>query len=45
LKKGDKAEGAHFDRFGLFTHHNDGGHGQVKIFFDDLRYTTASAKR
>lgn len=41
FKKGDKLVGAHFDRFGLFTVHNDGGHGAVKIFFDDLRYTAA----
>ncbi len=45
FKKGDKAEGGHFDRFGLFTLHNDGGHGQVKIFFDDLHYTAASKTR
>jgi hypothetical protein len=45
FKKGDKAEGGHFDRFGLFTLHNDGGHGQVKIFFDDLKYTVAGPAR
>jgi hypothetical protein len=38
LKKGDKEIGARFDRFGLFTSHIGGSY--VKIFFDDLAYTT-----
>ena len=45
LRKGDRAEGGRFDRFGLFSLHNDGGHGQVKIYFDDLKYTAASPAR
>jgi hypothetical protein len=37
LKKGLKAEGARFDRFGLF---NSSAGGQlVRIFFDDLKYS------
>ena len=44
LKKGDKAEGGRFDRFGLFSINNDGGHGQVNIYFDDLKYTAAPAR-
>jgi len=39
MKKGDKAQGGEFDRFGLFSIHNDGGHAPVKIWFDDLKYT------
>ncbi len=39
LKPGDKAKGAAFDRFGLFTTHRGGSY--VKIYFDDLRYTPA----
>ena len=39
FKKGEKQQGAEFDRFGLFSIHNDGGHAPVKIFFDDLKYT------
>ena len=39
LKKGDKSIGAIFDRFGLFTSHIGGSY--VKIYFDDLAYTTA----
>jgi hypothetical protein len=39
LKKGVKAQGARFDRFGLFTS-NIGGQ-IVKIYFDDLQYTAA----
>jgi hypothetical protein len=39
LKKGLKAQGARFDRFGLFTS-NIGGQ-LVRIFFDDLKYTAA----
>ncbi|HEY7309509.1 MAG TPA: hypothetical protein VH643_09140 [Gemmataceae bacterium] len=37
LKKGVKAEGAHFDRFGLFNS-NIGGQ-LVRIYLDDLKYT------
>lgn len=37
LKKGVKAEGARFDRFGLFNS-NIGGQ-LVRIYLDDLRYT------
>ena len=39
LKKGLKAEGARFDRFGLFTS-NIGGQ-IVRIYLDDLKYTAA----
>jgi hypothetical protein len=39
LKTGDKAVGAAFDRFGLFTTHIGGSY--VRIYFDDLAYTTA----
>jgi len=39
LKKGDKVQGGQFDRFGLFSIHNDSGHALVKIWFDDLKYT------
>ena len=41
LKDGDKAKGATFDRFGLFTTHRGGSY--VKIYFDDLTYTAAKA--
>jgi hypothetical protein len=41
LKKGIKAEGARFDRFGLFTS-NIGGQ-IVRIYLDDLKYTAARA--
>jgi hypothetical protein len=37
LRDGDKAQGATFDRFGLFTSHIGGSF--VKIYFDDLAYT------
>jgi hypothetical protein len=37
LKEGDRASGAHFDRFGLITTWID-GNGQ-QIYFDDLIYT------
>jgi hypothetical protein len=37
LKDGDKAKGATFDRFGLFTTHRGGSF--VRIFFDDMTYT------
>jgi hypothetical protein len=40
LKDGDKANGATFDRFGLFTTHRGGNF--VKIYFDDLAYTSAA---
>jgi hypothetical protein len=40
LKKGDKEKGAKFDRFGLFTKHHGGNF--LKIYFDDLNYTSAS---
>jgi hypothetical protein len=39
LKPGDKAKGAAFDRFGLFTTHRGGSY--VKIYFDDLTYTAS----
>jgi hypothetical protein len=39
LKPGWKAEGARFDRFGLFT--SDIGGQIVRIYLDDLRYTAA----
>jgi hypothetical protein len=38
LKKGIKAQGARFDRFGLFTS-NIGGQ-IVRVYFDDLKYTS-----
>jgi hypothetical protein len=41
LKKGDKALGGTFDRFGLFTTHIGGSY--VKIYFDDLAYTAVGA--
>jgi hypothetical protein len=37
LKRGQRAEGATLDRFGLFT--SDIGGQQVKIYLDDLKYT------
>ena len=39
LKPGQKPQGAHLDRFGLFTSTSDGR--LVKIYFDDLIYTSA----
>jgi hypothetical protein len=39
LKKGIRAQGANFDRFGLFTS-NIGGQ-IVRIYLDDLKYTAA----
>ena len=43
LKKHAKAQGAPFDHFGLFS---SGPGGQmVKIFLDDLQYTTAPSPR
>jgi hypothetical protein len=43
LKRGDKTVGATFDRFGLFTSHIGGSY--VRIYFDDLAYTTARLTR
>jgi hypothetical protein len=43
LKKGIRAQGASFDRFGLFTS-NIGGQ-IVRIYLDDLRYTAARPSR
>ncbi len=43
LKKGIKAQGARFDRFGLFTS-NIGGQ-IVRIYLDDLKYTAARPTR
>ena len=40
LKNGDKAKGAAFDRFGLFTTHRGGSY--LKLFLDDLTYTEKS---
>ena len=37
LRPGEKAEGAEFDRFGLFT--STAGGQMVKIYLDDLQYT------
>ena len=37
LKKGIKAQGARFDRFGVFT--STIGGQVVRIFLDDLNYT------
>lgn len=45
LKAGDKKAGARFDHFGLFSLNNDGGHGQVKIYWDDLKYTAVPPAR
>lgn len=42
LKDGDKAKGAVFDRFGLFTTHRGGSF--VRIFFDDLKYTATATR-
>lgn len=39
LRDGDKAKGANFDRFGLFTTHRGGSY--VRIYFDDLAYTAS----
>jgi len=41
LKPGQKAEGASFDRFGLFT--STAGGQMVKIYLDDLTYTAGAA--
>jgi hypothetical protein len=37
LKPNQRAEGATFDRFGLFT--SQAGGQLVRIYFDDLQYT------
>jgi len=37
LRKGHKAEEAHFDRFGLFS--SSPGGSLLKVYFDDLKYT------
>ena len=42
LKPGDKTIGGIFDRFGLFTSHIGGSY--VKIYFDDLEYTTGNTR-
>jgi hypothetical protein len=41
-KKGIKAEGARFDRFGLFT--STIGGQVVKIYLDDLKYTSSNGQ-
>ena len=43
LKKGIKAQGARFDRFGLFT--STIGGQIVRIYLDDLKYTAARPSR
>ena len=43
LAPGHKAQGASFDRFGVFTVRTGGG--QVKAYFDDLSYTVARSSR
>jgi hypothetical protein len=43
LQKSLKAEGARFDRFGLFS--STAGGQLVRIFLDDLKYTTTGSKR
>ncbi len=43
IKNGDKAKGATFDRFGLFTANIGGSY--VKIYLDDLSYTSAAEKK
>jgi hypothetical protein len=43
LKDGDKAKGATFDRFGLFTTHRGGSY--IKLYLDDLSYTASGAAR
>jgi hypothetical protein len=43
LRRGDKSIGGFLDRFGLFTSHIGGSY--VKIYFDDLEYTTGSQRR
>lgn len=43
LKPGRKAEGATFDRFGLFT--SQAGGQMVRIYLDDLKYTAAPGPR
>jgi hypothetical protein len=43
LKKGVQAEGAHFDRFGLFN--SPIGGQLVRIYLDDLKYTAKRPAR
>jgi hypothetical protein len=43
LRKGAKAQGARFDRFGLFT--SDLGGQIVRIYLDDLKYTAVPPTR
>jgi hypothetical protein len=43
FKNGAKGEGAALDRFGVFT--STIGGQMVKIFLDDLTYTSAASKR
>jgi len=43
LKRGLKAQGARFDRFGLFN--STAGGQLVRIFFDDLKYTAVAQSR
>lgn len=43
MKSGDKAKGATFDRFGLFTANIGGSY--VKIYLDDVTYTSAPEKK
>jgi hypothetical protein len=42
LRAGHRADGARFDRFGLFTSSPDGS--LVKIYFDDLVYTNRAGR-
>jgi hypothetical protein len=43
LRKGIKAQGARFDRFGVFTPSNGGQ--IVRIYFDDMKYTASGPNR
>ncbi len=43
LKPGQKKQGAHLDRFGLFT--STAGGQMVKIYLDDLKYTASGPAR
>ncbi len=43
LKKGLKSQGARFDRFGVFT--STAGGQMVKLYIDDIKYTTAAPTR
>jgi hypothetical protein len=42
LKKGQKADGAHLDRFGIFT--TTAGGQMVKVYLDDLTYSARAAQ-